>query len=98
MGLAAGERRLTTPDESWRSAVNPGAPFRRPLPSNSATGVPTPQDADPRYVRQGRICALTNGQNAQAETRLQRQSTTKVDDYFADATGQVASNVVTLPY
>jgi hypothetical protein len=72
---------------------------RRTLTDSPGTfEVTIPADADPSYARQGRVYSLTSTQNAQAEVRVEAQSTTRQDDYFDNATGQTASNAVNLPY
>jgi hypothetical protein len=72
---------------------------RRPLGGTSSTfEVPIPAGADPHYARQGRIYALTNAQNTRADAKVDAQSTTQENDYFDNATGQVVSNAVKLPY
>ena len=57
-----------------------------------------PANADPTYVRQGRIYGLDSAENAQAEDKLTRQGATGADDYFDEATGQSVSNAARLPY
>ncbi|GAA0568365.1 hypothetical protein GCM10010172_60750 [Paractinoplanes ferrugineus] len=65
-------------------------------PSPFQVGIPA--EADPKYVRRGRVYGLDSTLNAQAEVLVQRQTTTRVDDFFKDAPGKPVSNEVSLPF
>ncbi|GGL21262.1 hypothetical protein [Mangrovihabitans endophyticus] len=72
---------------------------RRKMTGRSATfDLTVPDISDLKYVRTGRVYAMSKNQNAQAEDRFTRQGASGVNDFFAEATGQPASNGVTLPF
>jgi Caspase domain len=73
-------------------------PRRKMTGRATSFDVTIPSNADPSYVRQGRIYGLNSAENAQAEDKLTRQGETGTDDYFDEATGQSVSNVAKLPY
>lgn len=72
---------------------------RRKLTANSAAfDLTLPADAETRFTRQGRVYAMDARESKEAQIRLDRQSGSKEDDFFGEATGKTVSNVVTLPF
>lgn len=72
---------------------------RRKMTGKSATfDLTVPDIADLKYVRTGRVYAMSMDQNAQAEDLYTRQGANGKNDFFAEPTGQSASNGVTLPF
>ncbi|WP_433364727.1 hypothetical protein ACQPZX_34485 [Actinoplanes sp. CA-142083] len=60
--------------------------------------VTIPPDAPLDAKRAGRVYSLTAAQSAEADVRLERQQTTRQDDFFPDVVGTVASGSVKLPF
>ncbi|MEU4159243.1 hypothetical protein [Actinoplanes sp. NPDC026670] len=73
-------------------------PRRKLTGASQEFEITIPPDAEAKYVRHGRIYGLTSSQSADAEGKLERQSTTRTDDYFDRATGQISSNAIRLPF
>jgi hypothetical protein len=72
---------------------------RRKMTANSAIfDLTLPADSNTTFARKGRVYALDARQSREAQIRLDRQSGSKEDDFFAEATGKTVSNVVALPF
>ncbi|GAA0561322.1 hypothetical protein GCM10010172_50670 [Paractinoplanes ferrugineus] len=77
---------------------------RRPVSAaTKAFEVALPPEADLKFVRQGRIYALTDAESAGAESMRQHQlqqagGAVRDDTYFTNPPSEIASNAVRLPF
>ncbi|MFG1884024.1 hypothetical protein [Micromonospora sp. NPDC049102] len=73
-------------------------PRRKMTGRSTSFDLTIPANANTKFARIGRVYALDDAQNSQAEDLLTRQGATGVDDFFDEAIGQPVSDPVNLPY
>ncbi|MET8283102.1 hypothetical protein [Micromonospora sp. NPDC005174] len=73
-------------------------PRRKMTGRSTSFDLTIPANANTKFARNGRVYALDDAQNSQAEDLLTRQGATGVNDFFDEATGQPVSDPVKLPY
>ena len=82
----------------WRDGNTDYYPREKLTGNRETFMISIPPDATLDADRTGRIYALTADQSADAQQRLERQRTSKDDDFFGNPPGTAASASVTLPF
>ncbi|WP_148308106.1 hypothetical protein [Actinoplanes friuliensis] len=97
-GLAAGRDYWFFVEIDWRDGNTDYYPREKLTGATQTLVIDIPPDATQQADRTGRVYALTTDQSREAAVRLQRQRTSKEDDFFADAPGATASQATGLPF
>jgi hypothetical protein len=82
----------------WRDGNTDYYPRERLTGGSQSLVVDIPPDARLDAGRAGRVYALTAAQSTDAEVRLNRQRTSKEEDFFPEKPGAAASAAVKLPF
>jgi hypothetical protein len=96
--LTAGRDYWLFVEIDWRDGNTDYYPREKLTGHQRTLVVDIPPDATLDAERAGRVYALTPAQSAATDDRVERQQTTKVDDFFANPPGAAASGSIALPF
>lgn len=96
--LTAGRDYWLFVEIDWRDGNTDYYPREKLTGHQRTLVVDIPPDATLDAERAGRVYALTPAQSAATDDRVERQQTTKVDDFFANPPGAAASGSIALQF